>query len=107
MDQDIETETHLRSLSLDSSLLVLDPDTESFFKAETGIQDTEELRKQIARVQEDAYKVDHHPSAYRLCPYGKQHSLVLRFIPTPASVRSDSPSLGLPRCPYTHASCHC
>jgi hypothetical protein len=37
-------------------LLVLDPDTERFFKAETGIQDSEELRKHIIQVQQDAYK---------------------------------------------------
>ena len=38
------------------ALLVLDPDTVRFFKAETGIQDTEELRKHIIQVQQEAYK---------------------------------------------------
>lgn len=52
-----EIEPYLRSLPLDRDLLVLDPDTERFFKAETGIQDTEELRTHIIQVQEDAYKV--------------------------------------------------
>jgi hypothetical protein len=37
MDQNTEIQTHLRSLPLDSDVLALDPDTESFFKAETGI----------------------------------------------------------------------
>jgi len=41
MSQDSEIVAHLRSLPLNSTWLVLDPETESFFKAETGIQDSE------------------------------------------------------------------
>lgn len=67
MDRDTKIETHLRSLPLNSDLLVLDLDTETFFKAETGIHDTEELRKHVVQVQEDAYKVGrHHPSPHNL-----------------------------------------
>ena len=57
MDWGSEIESHLRSLPLNSDVLALDPDTENFFKAETGIQDTEQLRKHILQVQEEAYKV--------------------------------------------------
>jgi len=57
MNTDIETEIRLHTLPLDDTLLGLNPEEEAFFKSETGIQDTEELRKHIIRVQEDAYKV--------------------------------------------------
>ena len=57
MNIDVETETRLRTLHLDDTLLGLDPEEEAFFKSETGIQDTEELKKHIIKVQEDAYKV--------------------------------------------------
>lgn len=57
MDWGTEIETHLRSLPLNTDVLALDADTETFFKAETGIQDTEQLRKHIVQVQEEAYKV--------------------------------------------------
>ena len=59
MDQDTNVKSHLQALPLDSSLLVLRPDIEEFFKVETGIQDTEELKKHIVQVQEEAYKVAH------------------------------------------------
>ena len=49
MDRDNEDEAA-------GALLIMDPDTERFFKAGTGIQDTEELRKHIIQVQRDAYK---------------------------------------------------
>jgi len=52
-----ETETRLRALHLDDSLLKLNPEEEAFLKSETGIQDTDELKMHIAKVQEDAYKV--------------------------------------------------
>ena len=55
-------ETRLRSLKLDEDWLVLDPETESFFKAETGIEDGEELKKHIIGVQEEAYKAS--PSVF-------------------------------------------
>jgi len=57
MDIDVETEMHLRALHLDGTLLELKPEEEAFFKSETGIQDTEELKKHIIEVQEDAYGV--------------------------------------------------
>lgn len=38
-----ETETRLRALRLDDSLLKLNPEEEAFLKSETGIQDTGEL----------------------------------------------------------------
>ena len=57
MPSDNETETPSRTLYLDGTLLELDPKEESFFKAETGIQDTDELKKYITEVQEEAYKV--------------------------------------------------
>ena len=58
MDQpSAEIEGVLRTIPLDHSLLVLNPDTETFFKAETGIQDTEKLREHIIEVQKEAFKV--------------------------------------------------
>jgi len=57
MSIDDGTETRLRTLQLDGTLLELDSQEEAFFKSETGIQDTEELRKHIIEVQEDAYNV--------------------------------------------------
>jgi len=57
MTPDAETIPRLRDLDLDITLLELNPEEEAFFKAETGIQDTEELRKHIIEVHEDAYKV--------------------------------------------------
>ena len=57
MNEDKEVGAMLRALPPDGSFLVLDPEGESFFKAETGIQDSEELRKHIVEVQEEAYKV--------------------------------------------------
>ena len=58
MAPDGEIETRLRTIRLDGTLLQLDLDGEAFFKAETRIQDTEELRKHIIEVQEEAYKVN-------------------------------------------------
>jgi hypothetical protein len=54
---DDEVETRLRTIRPDSTLLELDPKEEAFFKEKTGIQDTEELRKHIIGVQEEAYEV--------------------------------------------------
>ena len=56
MNVDGGTETRPRTLYLDGTWLELNPQEEAFFKSETGIQDTEELRKHIIEVQEDAYK---------------------------------------------------
>lgn len=61
MDKDSEAGTRSRNLQSEGTLLVLDPDAERFFNAETGIQDTEELRKHIIEVQEEAYKVYPYP----------------------------------------------
>ena len=60
MNVDVQTETRLRALPLDSTLLELNPGEEAFFKSETGIQDTEQLRKHIIEVQEGAYKVSRY-----------------------------------------------
>ena len=51
-----ETETRFRTLHIDGTLLEFDPEEETFFRAETGIQDTEELRKHIIEVHDEAYK---------------------------------------------------
>jgi hypothetical protein len=61
MDINAETRTRPLTLDLDETLLELDPEEEAFFKSETGIQDTEELRRHIVEVQEDAYKVSRCP----------------------------------------------
>jgi len=58
---DEEAKRKLRSLHLDGTLLELGPEDEAFFKAETRIQDTEELRKHIIGIQEDAYEVYPYP----------------------------------------------
>ena len=57
MNRNSEVEAYLRALPSDASFLVLDPEIEEFFKAQTGIQDSDELRKHIVEVQEEAYKV--------------------------------------------------
>ena len=57
MSPDDDIEPHLRTLHIDGALLKLCPEEEAFFKTETGIQDTEELRKHIIKVHEEAYKV--------------------------------------------------
>lgn len=57
MSPDGEVRAHLSTLCLDGTFLELGPKEEAFFKAETGIQDAEELRKHIIEVQEEAYKV--------------------------------------------------
>ena len=57
MPLDSGTETQPRTVYLDGTLLELSPEEEAFLKAETGIQDTGELRKHIIEVQEEAYKV--------------------------------------------------
>ena len=52
-----ETKTPVRTIRFDGTVLDLGPDGEAFFEAETGIQDTEELRKHIFEVREEACKV--------------------------------------------------
>lgn len=46
-----------QALPLDGSLYVLDDDTSVFMKAQTGIEDAEELKKHLLRVQAEAYAV--------------------------------------------------
>jgi len=91
---DLETETRLRTLPLDDTLLVLHPKEEAFFKSETGIQDTEELRKHILRIQEDAYKVS------RCSRTDQIKSVTLYFVFRPTRILafggSDSRRLGSP-----------
>ena len=57
MTIEAENETDFRTFHLDGTLLELNPEEEVFFKSETGIHDTEELRKHIIHIHEDAYKV--------------------------------------------------
>ena len=52
-----ENKTDFRTLHLDRTFLELNPEEEAFFKSETGIHNTEELKKHIIHVQEDAYEV--------------------------------------------------
>ena len=59
MKGDNELEAVLHALPPDDGFLFLDSEAESFFRAETGIQDSEELRRHIIEVQEEAYKVSH------------------------------------------------
>ena len=101
MDHHLDLKSHLQSLPLDSNFLVLNPDVEEFFKVETGIQDTEELKKHLVQVQEEAYKVIHHPFRE---PRSSVEAVMLRFVlrssRTLAFVGSDSRhsrSLGCPR----------
>ena len=58
MGTEAEAQTKTRPPTLDSTFLEFRPEDEAFFKSETGIQDTEELREHILKVQEDAYKVN-------------------------------------------------
>lgn len=46
-----------RALPLDDNLYTLDEETSDFFMAQTGIQDAEELKKHLLRVQAQAYAV--------------------------------------------------
>ena len=106
MDQDPDLKPHLQSLPLDSSFLVLNPDVEEFFKVEAGIQDTEELKKHLVQVREEAYKVPHHPfSEPRSSVEVVTLRLVLRSSHTLAFVGSDSRrSRLLVGCPRISAS---
>ncbi|KDQ63332.1 hypothetical protein JAAARDRAFT_29353 [Jaapia argillacea MUCL 33604] len=56
---------HIPPIPLDSSLYSLDEAELAFFKAQTGIQDEEELKKHIIAVQEKAYKVYPYPCIRR------------------------------------------
>ena len=54
---DSGTATQLPPFPFDDTLFGLEPEEEAFFKAETGIQDPEELKKHAIEVHEEAYKV--------------------------------------------------
>jgi len=66
MPLDNEIEAPPRTVYLDGTSLELDPKEEAFLKAETGIQDTDELRKHITEVQEEAYKVSSYSRVVRV-----------------------------------------
>ena len=99
---DVELQKYLDTLRLASAVLELNPEEEAFFKSETGIQDTEELRKHIFEVREDAYKVS---CCSRPDPH-KAVTLCFVFRPTrllPFTI-SSSRSSGLLRYLHIHAS---
>ena len=75
---DLETETRLRTTHFDNTLLPLNSEEEAFLKSETGIQDTEELKKHIIEVQEDAYKVSRCSHAYRINLHGAVTDILVR-----------------------------
>ncbi|OJT14325.1 hypothetical protein TRAPUB_9116 [Trametes pubescens] len=54
-------DTRSPALPLDDNLYTLDDETSDFFKVQTGIQDTEELKKHLLRVQAEAYAVYPYP----------------------------------------------
>jgi len=99
---DGETKTLLRTVYLDGTSLELDPGEEGFFKAETGIQDTDELKKHIIEVQEEAHKASSYSRADWVRRYGG--NIVSRSTRILAFVGLDSRSSRLPGCPRTHAS---
>lgn len=53
---DSKTEAHLRTFHFDRTLLELGSEEEAFFKAETGIEDPEELKAHVVNTHEEAYK---------------------------------------------------
>ncbi|KAI0066720.1 hypothetical protein BV25DRAFT_1912758 [Artomyces pyxidatus] len=57
--------THLQELELDESLYRLDDEEAAFFKAQTGIQDDEELKKHLLQGQAEAYAVFPYPCIRR------------------------------------------
>ena len=63
MTLDGEPETRIPTIRLDGGQFELNPEQEAFLKAETRIQDSEELRKHIIEVQEKAYQVSSCPRA--------------------------------------------
>jgi hypothetical protein len=104
MDTNVGTETHRRTLDLDETLLELNPGEEAFFKSETGIQDTEELRRHIIEVQEDAYKVSRCSYANQI-KYTRGGNIVLRVqvYPYPCIRGFGFAKLGITRMPaYPH-----
>jgi hypothetical protein len=53
-----EIKTQVGATHLELPSLEMEPAEEAFFKAETGIQNTEELRKHIIEIKEEACKVN-------------------------------------------------
>ena len=105
MATEAEARTGTRLPTLDSTFLELGPEEEAFFKSETGIQDTEELREHILKVQEDAYKVDRCSCVDSIHLYEvTMWCLVFRFTRTLASVGLDSQSSRSPGCLHIRVS---
>ncbi len=72
-------DTRSPALPLDDNLYTLDDETSDFFKVQTGIQDTEELKKHLLRVQAEAYAVRsnvvlHGPISCISCRYTRTHA---------------------------------
>jgi hypothetical protein len=103
MDIDVETETHLRALHLSGTVLELNPEEETFFKSETGIQDTEELRRHIIEVQEDAYKVGRCCADRMKSTRAITSRCVFRSTRIPAFVGLGSRGSRSPGCLHIHA----
>lgn len=87
------------------ALLVLGPDAERFFKAETRIQDSEKLRKHIIQVQQEAYKASRDFLYVEAC--AERYVFVLRSTRTLVFVGSDSHNSRSPGCPRIHTSFSC
>ena len=105
MSPDDEIRAHLSTLHLDGTFLELGPKEEAFFKAETGIQDTEELRKHIIEVQEEAYKVSSWSRADWVHLYGEiTLRSASRSTHTLAFVGLDSRVSSSQGCLHIHAS---
>jgi len=100
-----DRERYLRTLHLDGALLELGPEEEAFFKAETGIQDTEELKKHIIETQQEAYKVSRCSLTDRYVYIAQSHCVfAFRSTRIPASAGLDSRSSRFPGCLHIHAS---
>ena len=106
MTLDGETETQIGTIYLDGTFWELGPEEEAFFQAETGIQDTEELRKHIIEIQEEAYKASNRSHAYWVrWPRAVTSRFVFnRSTRIRAFVGLDSRNSRSPRCLRIHAS---
>ena len=101
MPLDNEIETPPRTVYLDGTLLELNPKEETFLKEETGIQDTDELRKHITEVQKEAYKVSSYSRYSGTILSG---NIGYRFTPILVFVGLDSRNSRVPGCLCTHTS---
>ena len=105
MSVEASAPTETRLPTLDGTLLELDPGEEAFFKSETGIQDTEELREHILKIQADAYKVDRFFRVDTIHLHGvTMWCLVFRFTRTLAFVGLDSRNSRSPGYPHMRVS---